>query len=67
MTVLDAVLATGGLAQYAAANRAKVIRNINGKQTEIHLKISRLLDDGDMSQNIPLLPGDVLLIPESRF
>jgi polysaccharide export outer membrane protein len=67
MTVLDAVLAVGGLTDFAAGNRAKVVRTVDGKNQEIKIRLDRLLDKGDMSQNIPLRPGDVLLIPESRF
>ena len=67
MTVLDAVLATGGLAQFAAGNRAKILRSVGGKPTEIPVKLSKLLEGGDLSQNLALKPGDVLLIPESRF
>jgi polysaccharide export outer membrane protein len=67
MTVLDAILACGGLAQFAAGNRAKLLRTVDGKPTEIRVRLNRLLDDGDMKQNLPLQPGDVLLVPESRF
>jgi polysaccharide export outer membrane protein len=67
MTVLDAVLAVGGLGQFAAGNRAKLLRSENGKQTEIAIKLGRLLNNGDLKQNLPLKPGDVLLVPESRF
>jgi polysaccharide export outer membrane protein len=67
MTVLDAVLAVGGLGQFAAANRAKLVRTVDGKQQEIKLKLGALVNDGDMKQNMALKPGDVLLVPESRF
>jgi len=67
LTVLDAILATGGLGQYAAGNRSKLVRTVDGKQVEIKLKIANLLNDGDMKQNVPLQPGDVLIVPESRF
>jgi polysaccharide export outer membrane protein len=67
MTVLDAVLAVGGLTDFAAGNRAKVVRTADGKQQEIKIRLDRLLEKGDMSQNIALRPGDVLLIPQSRF
>lgn len=67
MTVLDAVLAAGGVAEFAAPNRTKIVRTTGGKQVEIDVKLGRLLDRGDMSQNFPLLPGDVLVIPQSRF
>jgi polysaccharide export outer membrane protein len=67
MTVLDAVLAVGGLAQFAAPNRAKLLRMENGRQTEIRIRLGRLLNGGDLEQNLPLRPGDVLMVPESRF
>jgi polysaccharide export outer membrane protein len=67
MTVLDAVLSVGGLAPFAAGNRSRLMRMENGKQKEIRLKLDKILDGGDMSLNIPLQPGDVLLVPESRF
>jgi polysaccharide export outer membrane protein len=67
MTVLDAVLAAGGLTDFAAGNRARVVRSVNGKQVEINVRLKKLLDSGDMSQNIALKAGDVLLVPESRF
>jgi polysaccharide export outer membrane protein len=67
MTVLDAVLAAGGMAQFAAGNRAKVVRTENGKEREIKVKLSSLVNDGDMKQNVNLQPGDVIVVPESRF
>jgi polysaccharide export outer membrane protein len=67
MTVLDAVLAVGGLSQFAAGNRAHVVRTENGKQTDIKVKLEALVNNGDMKQNLPLRPGDVLVVPESRF
>ncbi len=67
MTVLDAVLAVGGLGQFAAGNRAHLVRTENGKQTEIKVKLDNLVNDGDMKQNLALKPGDVLVVPESRF
>jgi polysaccharide export outer membrane protein len=67
MTVLDAILAVGGMAQFASGNRAKVVRTVNGKQTEIKVKLINLVNKGDMSQNLPLLAGDVLVVPESAF
>ena len=67
MTVLDAILAVGGLGNFSAGNRARLIRTVNGKQSEIHLKLENLVNNGDMSQNLALQPGDVLVVPESRF
>jgi polysaccharide biosynthesis/export protein len=67
MTVLDALLAVGGLTDFAAGNRARVVRTVDGKQQEIKIRLDKLLEKGDMSQNIALRPGDVLLVPQSRF
>jgi polysaccharide biosynthesis/export protein len=67
MTVLDAVLAVGGLSEYAAGNRARIVRMVDGKETDIPLRLNALVNGGDMSQNVDLKPGDVLVVPESRF
>lgn len=67
LTVLDAVLAVGGLGPFAAGNRGKVVRMESGKSREIKVKIADLVNNGDMRQNIPLRPGDVVVVPESRF
>jgi polysaccharide export outer membrane protein len=67
MTVMDAVLAAGGLGTYAAGNRAKLVRAEGDSQKEIRIKLSDLVNKGDLSQNLPLRPGDVIVVPESRF
>jgi polysaccharide export outer membrane protein len=67
MTVLDALLAVGGLGQFAAGNRAHLARTVNGKPVEIKVRLDALVNRGDMQQNLALLPGDVLVVPESRF
>jgi polysaccharide export outer membrane protein len=67
ITALDAVLAVGGLAEFAAGNRAKIVRTENGKQREIKVKLDDLVNRGDMRQNQVLQAGDVLVVPESRF
>lgn len=67
MTVLDAVLQVGGLTQFAAGNRARLVRRENGKQTEINIKLDNLLNKGDTKQDLPLRPGDILVVPETRF
>jgi polysaccharide export outer membrane protein len=67
MTVLDAILAVGGLGQFAAGNRAHIARMVNGTTQEIKVKLDSLVNNGDMKQNLTLQPGDVLVVPESRF
>ncbi len=69
MTVLDAMIAVGGLNEFAAGNRAKLIRldRKTGKQVEYRVRLSDLIRRGDASANVLLMPGDTIIIPESRF
>jgi len=67
MTLLDVMIAVGGLGEFAAGNRAVLVREENGKQIRVKVRLRDLLDDGDISANVPVRPGDVLIIPESRF
>ena len=67
MKVLDVVLQVGGLAPFAAGNRAKLVRTENGKTREIHLKLENLVQKGDMTQNLAVEPGDVIVVPQALF
>lgn len=67
MTLLDVMIAVKGLTRYAAGNRAEIVRTINGKQDIIHVHLADLLDNGDISQNVEMEPGDTLIIPQSWF
>ena len=67
MTVLDVVLAAGGLTPYAAGNDAKLERKTDGKVQTLPIRLSSLLNNGDLSQNLKVKPGDVLVVPESWF
>jgi polysaccharide biosynthesis/export protein len=67
MTVLDAVLSVGGLSQFAAGNRAHIVRIVNGQETTIKVKLDDLVNNGDTRQNLPLKPGDLLVVPQSLF
>lgn len=67
MTVLDAILAVGGLGTYAAGNRAKLVRSEDGTESQHKIRLADLLNKGDLSQNLALRPGDVIVVPESRF
>jgi polysaccharide biosynthesis/export protein len=69
MTLLDAMIAVGGLSQYAAGNKAKLVRydRETGKQREFALQIADLLKKGESRANVALQPGDVIIIPESMF
>jgi polysaccharide export outer membrane protein len=67
MTALDAMIAVGGLTQYADGDRAALIRTVGGVQTSYRLHLNELLHDGDISANAPLEPGDVITIPQTYF
>ena len=67
MSLLDVIIAVGGLAEFAAGNRAVLVRRDGKQQLRIKVRLRDLLDDGDISANMPVRPGDVLIIPESRF
>lgn len=69
MTLLDAMIEVGGLSEFAAGDKARLVRQdrVTGQQKEYDLKISRLVKRGDTSANVRLEPGDVIIIPESMF
>lgn len=69
MTLLDAMIAVGGLSEFAAGNRAKLIRfdKSVGTQKEFALRLGDLLKKGESKANVMLMPGDVIIIPESAF
>jgi polysaccharide biosynthesis/export protein len=67
MTVLDAMIAAGGLTPYASGNRAKLVRKIDGKEVSSTVRLNDLLKDGDMAANMELQPGDIIIIPQSFF
>lgn len=69
MTVLDAMIAVGGLGEYAAGNKARLVRydKGTGKQQEFALRLNDLIKRGDIKANVRLQPGDVIIIPESMF
>ena len=67
MTVLDLMIESGGLTDFASGNSAKLVRVINGKQTTYDIRLDDLIRDGDISANVDMLPGDVVIIPEAWF
>jgi len=67
MTLLDAMIAVGGMTEFAAGNRSVVVRVENGVEKSYTVRLDDLLLDGDVSANVPLLPGDIIIIPESWF
>jgi polysaccharide export outer membrane protein len=67
MTVLDAVIAVGGLTRYAAGNDSVIVRTANGAQTTYAVHLRDLIRDGDITSNVALQPGDILIIPQRLF
>lgn len=67
MTLLDLMVAVGGMTQYAAGNRSVLVRTSGGEQRSFGLRLDDLLKRGDISANLALEPGDVVIIRESWF
>ena len=67
LTLLDVMIEVGGLTEFASGNRARVVRNENGQSREIRVRLDDLMNDGDMTQNLAMRPGDVVIIPGSFF
>ncbi|MEE4185049.1 MAG: XrtA/PEP-CTERM system exopolysaccharide export protein [Gammaproteobacteria bacterium] len=67
MTLLDVMIQVGGLGEFAAGNRAKLMRRTQEGQVEVPVRLDALLNGGDMRQNVAIQPGDIIIIPEARF
>ena len=66
MTLLDVMIAVGGLTQFADGNKTRLVRMVDGKQQEYRVRIDDLLN-GDITANVDILPGDILIVPEAWF
>jgi polysaccharide export outer membrane protein len=67
MSLMDVLIAVGGITDFAAGNKASIIRMRDGSQQQLGVRLDDLLKSGDISANVMMRPGDVLLIPESFF
>lgn len=67
MTMLDLMIAVGGLTEFAAGNSAKLVRTSNGSQRTYDVKLDDLIRDGNIAANVDILPGDIIIIPEAWF
>jgi polysaccharide export outer membrane protein len=67
MTLLDLMIAVGGMTEYAAGNKSVLIRLEDGQQVSYGLRLDDLIKDGDISANLTLMPGDIIIISESWF
>ncbi|MFT7461004.1 MAG: polysaccharide export outer membrane protein [Planctomycetota bacterium] len=67
MTLLDVMIAVGGLTEFAAGNKARLVRKVNGAEQEFNVRLEDLLKGGDIKANVKVAPGDIIVIPESLF
>ena len=67
MTALDVLIAVGGLTDFAAGNRSTIVREIDGERRSFGVRLNDLVRRGDIEANVRMLPGDILIIPETRF
>lgn len=67
MTLLDVMIAVGGLTDFADGNDAVLVRIENGRQKQYQLNIEDLIKSGDIKANVDVLPGDIIVIPEAWF
>jgi polysaccharide export outer membrane protein len=67
MSLMDVMIAVGGVTDFAAGNKARIIRSVEGKEQQLGVRLQDLVRNGDISANLPMRPGDVLVIPESYF
>lgn len=67
MTLLDVMISVGGVTEFAAGNRASLVRDRGGQQVQYSIRINDLIKKGDITANVKIMPGDVVIIPESIF
>jgi|AVFP01.1.fsa_nt_gi polysaccharide export outer membrane protein len=67
MTLLDLMIAVGGISEFADGNRSVLVRFEDGEMKQYTVRLRDLIQDADLSANVDLQPGDILLIPESWF
>lgn len=67
MSLLDVLIAVGGVTEFASGNSASIIRTVNGTQHKVPVRLNDLIKGGDISANVAMRPGDILVIPESFF
>ncbi|NBC48502.1 MAG: sugar ABC transporter substrate-binding protein [Gammaproteobacteria bacterium] len=67
MTALDLMIEVGGLTDFAAGNRASIIRNVEGEPEQFSVRLDDLIKRGKIEENVYMLPGDILIIPETWF
>jgi polysaccharide export outer membrane protein len=67
MSLMDVLIAVGGVTEFASGNKASILRKVDGKIQKMPVRLDDLIKQGDISANVSMRPGDVLVIPESFF
>ena len=67
MTLLDVMIAVGGITDFAAGNKASILRASSGKREQLGVRLIDLVKGGDLSANVAMRPGDIVVIPQSFF
>ena len=67
LTVLDVMIAVGGLTKFAAGDRSEIVRVVDGSEKSYRVHLTSLIRDGDVTENVYMAPGDILIIPQSYF
>jgi len=67
MTVLDAVLAAGGLTEFASADRSELYRKDGGGTRQLDVRLGKIMKKGDLETNYAVQPGDIITVPERAF
>ncbi len=67
MTLLDVMIETGGITDFADGNKATLVRTVDGEQQQYTVRLDDLIRDGDISANVDMRPGDIIIIPEAWF
>jgi len=67
MTIMEAILEAGGFTKFANMNGTTIVRKSRGKETTIPVKLKKLMNNSDLTQNVKLMPGDYIIVEESLF
>lgn len=67
MTLMDVIIEAGGLTQFAAGNRSRVVRTVDGESEEMRVRLDDLMNRGRIKENMVMQPGDIVIIPEAVF
>ncbi len=67
MSLMDVLISVGGVTEFASGNKASIIRDLDGRRVRVPVRLDDLLKEGDITADMPMRPGDVLVIPESFF